>query len=518
MYVRRIWVAWALFLLVGGTISSTAMYGLYYRSHRYRLNVQRELTAFFGLPTDVASIEPHGFSAQRLTDTQMWLPDRRARIFYSPRVIWDTDGGDQEGAVLRIDDAVLTIGSQAWQREDYMRVLRASLLHNFSEFDVRRVQFRHARLSWPREDFALEATGVDGEVIFDEQGRGVAELTTRSLNGTTVVEPIRIFARLDPYSPDDFIPEVTLHVPTLPLVVLGLDYVLRSRITQGSFAGRITLYQAPEGDRLELSGVAKNVRLEEWTQRLSGGPLPAIVDLTIDEAIVRDRRLERIRFSGEVRSLQADSLLARFGLPALGGELNVTVYNGQIAGEKIERLGVAGQWTGASLDALTHAVWHQHRVAGQLNARVNVFMIENNEVVTGNVDVLAEPPADQRGTIDRSLLLDLLHERLDLTLPPELTQLLPNTIEYVQMGCKLLIDTDQIRLLSVQGPAGPALMTVRVFNQNIPLLGQVDTVLPIEPILERARVQAQQVKKVLKSRFRRKAASRPHTSERNGER
>jgi len=218
---RRLLLAWGILLVTGAILGGSAAYGLYYRSDAYRRRVERAMTAFFGLPTDLEAIAPYTLKSRLLTQVEMWLPERRARVFSCPRAVWDASGRQDGGTVLHLFEPVLSIGSEEWESDDYMRVLRASLLHNFSELNIRQVQFHDCSLTWPRRDFQMRAEGVNGTVEFDQHGRGEALLTSRALNGVSVGEPIRIHARIDPADPDDFLPEVTLDVPPSRLLHWG---------------------------------------------------------------------------------------------------------------------------------------------------------------------------------------------------------------------------------------------------------------------------------------------------------
>ncbi len=495
-----------MFLLVGGAVGSTVGYGAYYRGDAYRRSVETRLATFFGLPFEVSGIQPHSFTARQLNDVTMWLPDRRDQLFHCARAIWDTAGADGvSGTAVHIYDSTVTVGSSAWQREDYKNVLRASLAHNFRQANIAQVLFHRAALRWPRPDFVLRSDDVEGTVVFEPDGSGQAKFVSYSLNGQHTSAPIQIFARLDPHH-TEFLPEVTLAVPQLPLTILGLGQMLQSPVTQGSFAGNIVLRQTAGGDSIAFKGTAHDVRLEELTQRLEGGPVAAVVNLSIDDALIRERRLERIEFNGEVRQVHVDSLLSRFGLPQIGGQLQLSVYGGRVADREIEQLRMSGEWTGGSLDKLAQAYFGRGGIQGQLRVRLNSLIVENNQVVSGNIDIIAEPPAQRAGTIERSLLIEAFQRQWGLSLPEKL---LPVNVEFVQLGVKLLIDHQRVRVLSAQGPAGPAVITARILGQNVPLLGNMDQTFDVDPVLQRARARVEQFKGVLKRQFTPRSTSAP---------
>lgn len=486
----------ALLLIVAGILGGSVAYGLYYRSDYYRRKVERALTDFFGLPTDVATVRPDTLQSRALGDVEMWLPERRARIFWSPRAVWDASANDSGGTVLHLYDSILSIGSEAWESDDYMRVLRASLLHNFSDLNIRRVEFHNASITWPRREFQIRAEGVDGRVDFDDQGHGQAVLVTHSLNGIRVDDPIRIRARIDPSNEEDFLPEVALEVPPLPLPSLGLSEALGAEVTQGSFAGRIVLEQTPDGDVVELHGLAEQIRLEEITGRLRGGPLSGLVDLTIHRAVIRGEELEHLRFNAEARDLQVDALLTRFGLPAIGGVVNLQVLNGLIVGQHVQTLSLAGHWRGGRLAGLSELILGTPSIDGDLDVRISSMVIRDDQLASGHLDISAYPPSGKAGTIERALLLDLLERYVGIRVPPMLAGMLPESVEFVRAEAKLLIDGQTLQVLTIpRVDGGGAIFTVRVGGREVPLVRSIDRVFDLSPLLDRARDEAKEWKK-----------------------
>lgn len=502
----RINLAISIFAAAAGILGGTYGYGAYYRGEHYRHRVEAALTKFFGLPTTVGAIEPHTLRSRVLSDVEMYLPDHRARIFWCPRAIWDAATAEGiDGTTLRLHESVLTVGSEHWESEDYMRVLRASLLHNFSDLDIDRVEFINATLTWPRKDFRLRVNGMNGRIDFDEHNRGVAELSSRSLNGIAVTEPIRIRALIDPGSDQDFLPEVTLEVPPLPLAGLGLNSVLGSPVTQGSFAGKVTLHQSPQGDTIELKGLAQGVRLDELTHGLAGGPLTGTVDLTIHEAIIREQHLERLRFNGEIRGLNVDPLLERYNLPAIGGQVDLQLLNGLIEDENLLTLVVSGDWRQGSLGVLTRYLLGAP-IEGRLSVRIHSLVVQEGQLASGNIDLTALPPKGQAGHIDRDLLLGLLEKHLKVKVPQMLASLIPESIEYVRGEAKLLIDGTTLQMLNLARPTGEAILTIRVGGQELPLVPSIDQTFNLAPMIERARQRAIDWRDRL-----RQPATQPHT-------
>ncbi len=479
MTARRIIWAWIVFLGVVGLVGATIGYGVYHRSDRYRRQVELGLSVFFGLPVDVAMVRPHSFTARSLSGLAVWLPDRRDRVFHAPRVLWG-HCAEGEGSRIEVQGGEWVIGSEAWYPEDYTRVLRASLRHDFRRYNVREICLADSRITWPRPDFRITADKVDGEVRFHDDGSGQAELSCTVLNGRPVTEPIRIQARLDPAA-EEFLPEVTLVVPPLPLPALGLDGLLTSRITQGSFAGRIRFRQLANGDELQLAGRLADIRLEELTARLPGGAVTARVDLDVDDAVVRGRRLVLLDFRGQVQDLDVDALLAQRGMPAVGGRVRLDLHGGRVSGRGIELLSASGEWRGASLPVVSRALLGEPPLPGRFDLRISSLAVQNNELTSADLELTAMPSGPGPGIIPRSLLVEAL-ARLNVTLP---AAMLPEQIEYVHAGARILADREQIRVLAGKGPAGPAMVTVRIFGRNLPLMGGTHLTFEVEPLRQR---------------------------------
>jgi hypothetical protein len=483
-------IAYLVCLLILGVNGGLLGYALYYRSDTYRRSVEADLTDFFGLPIEIAWIEPHSFSARKLMHVQAWLPDRRAKIFECREAIWDSSGTESGvGTRLTVRDSSLTVGSAEWQQGDYMRVLRASLQHDFSALNVQEVALQNAKIHWPQRGFDLRAEGVNGLLALAEDGTGLIDLTTRRINAVEVTEPIQIHARIDPSREDAFIPEVILDTPRLSLASLELGALLASEISQGWFEGRIELSQYPGGQAIRVLGEAGDLQLAEWTAGFGGSTVPGIVDVKINEAIIRQNNLESLSFEGSLRDLQPDPLMLTMGGPPIGGKLFLRIYGGRWSRSGIDELRLNGHWQNGSVKEALSALLGPVETEGDLDVRINAIVIEDNELVSGNVDLVATPRSGRRGYITKDLLVRVLRDQLGLNFP---TAFLPARIEYLHAGAKLLVDHEQLRLLSLKGPRGEALITLRLLDRPFALLEGIDERFDLRPLLDlqRARLQA----------------------------
>lgn len=501
MRPRRIIAALLVFLLVGGLVGGTLAYGIYYRSDRYRSNVQQHLSDFFGLPTAIAGIEPHTFSSRRLMGVRMWLPERRALIFQSPHIVWlENHDPDDGGVRIDIYDADLTIDSVSWQREDYARVLRASLAHNFGQLDIREVRYHDARIVWARHDVRLVAEGVQGILRFQTDGRGQGHFTCHRLNGASVTEPVQITAAIDPHT-SELLPDVVLLLPRLALKELDLNSLLASEITQGTFAGKVQLRQTEGAAEVEISGAADDILLQEFTSRVPHGPYPAKVDLTIERILLRDSDLVALKFNGEFRDIDVNPILAQWGLPRIGGSANLTIHNGRFADNRLIWLLAEGEWSDASVEQLATALLQRGGINGRLRVTLNDLKLDHRGIAGGDVNLLVIPEPGQKGHIDRDLLAELLEKALGFTLPEMLRRWFPQRMEYVQIGAHLLILPDHIQVRAAEGPEGPAIITARMQERNIPLLGDLNVAIPTHQWIQRIKERANELESQVRQRL-----------------
>src|SRR5690606_38590019 len=124
--------------------------------------------------------------------------------------------------------------------------------------------------------------------------------------------------------------------------------------------------------------------LEELTRRLQGGPVAAEGDLVIESGLVRGRELDHLYFRGEVRRLGMASVLARFGLPGIGGSVGLKVDGGRIENATLQRLWVTGEWFDGSLQALARALLGRDTIQGQLRVKVNSLTVQGEQILSGD--------------------------------------------------------------------------------------------------------------------------------------
>ncbi len=486
----------------------TAAYGLYFRTATYRHRVEAELTDFFQLPTEVGRVEPHTLRSRVFRDVRIWLPGRRDRVFDCPTAIWRQAGrGKMPDLYLELNGGMLTIGSEQWLPEDYRRVLRAAFTKNLADVNLREVQFHGVDLAWPRGRTRLTAENVTGRIVFDEHHRGEATLVARSLNGFAVGEPIHIRANVRP-TEDEFLPEVRLTVPTLPIAVLQLDGVLNAPVRSGRFSGTIAYRQEGTAETVRIAGQADGLELGELTSRAPFGPVEGRLSLRIDEASVAGSppSLVSVRLGGRLDGLDLGPLARRAGYPEIHGRAGIVVHQAQFEGRHIRELSAGGWVDGVGLREITRRLGIGV-IHGDLSVRVNALRILENEIALLDADVDIRPPKDAAGTIDRRVLLETFKRLVGLRLPE---QILPEQVEYSRMGATVRANRGRLRLLGRVGPGGAAMIVLRLLQQEIPVPPPSET-FSIQTTLDQIQARARDVNLDTLKRWWRTPASVPAT-------
>lgn len=482
MTSRDRWIqATAATALITALVGGTAGYGLRFRTDTYRRDLEQRLSLFFQLPTEVGRVEPHTLHSRVFRDVRIWLPDRRDRVFDCPLAIWtQAPGGRASGLQLDLVGGTLSIGSEQWLPEDYRRVLRAAFTRNLADLDLRLVRFQGVDFAWPRRGARLTAEHVTGQVVFDGQRRGEAMLVASSLNGVRVAEPVHIFALVRPEE-DDFLPEVRLTVPKLPIATLQLDQPLRAPVHSGRFEGTIVYRQHGEAETVHVSGRAEGLALRELTAGAPFGPIDGWLQLRIEDSTIAGSPpvLESIRLSGQLDDLAIGPLLQRAGYRGVDGRAAVRIDQLHLQGSQVRELSAGGRLGGVSLEPLTGALG-RGVIRGDLSVLLNSLRITDDQIATLDADLQVRPPRNSPGTIDREMLLNTFTRLIGVSLPE---QILPEKIEYAQIGAKLLANRGRLRVLGRVGPHGRAILVLRLLGQEVPVPPPTET-FSIQPVLD----------------------------------
>ncbi len=472
---------------VGGPLSATLGYGLYLRSDRYRSVLERDVSALLELPVSLGRVRTMTAHSRAFFDIQVALPARQATIFRCDKAVWyDETQNGQPRFALDLIDGWLLVGTHQWAEADYQAMLRSGLGRDFAALALRRIHLDGIDLEWQHPDVTLTVREAVGEMLFDDDGTGRAALRANNLNEHPVTEPIKIIAHFTPGAGLRF-HEAVLDLPPIPFRNLGLERLLRSNVEHGTFRGQLGYRETADGPVIELSGSVDEARLEELTEPIIGGPFHGGVNVVVDRAVFRNRRLERLRFRGRIDDLRLAELVPMLRNSPLESKVQLRVHQADLTGRTVDYLSATGQATDLSLENVTRLIG-RGIITGRLRVDIRSLLVVDDRLQRAEVDLMAVPPDDAPGTIDRPLLQWAGQELVGLNLSP----VLPERIEYAKLGVRLVIDGEQLRVLGTHGADGRTILTIRVFGREVPLVGELDRTFEVGPLVSRVRERLEQ--------------------------
>lgn len=480
--------AWtACVLVIGGSLVVHLGLALYLRSDAYLARVAHHVGDYFKMPCDMARVVRMTYASTGFDGVQIWLPDRRDRVFHCERAVWTMLSGAEAGRVdLDLLRGTLALGTDKWRLEDYRQVLESGLRHDFD--DIRRVRLEDFAITFRRKALLVSADRATGTIRFETGDLGIADLQAYVFNGSPVHEPIRIHARFLPHG-QALIDEMILEIPAVPLAGLKLDEAVGSPVTRGHFAGRLEYREANPQPRVTLEGRLSDVDLSELTKRLPGGPLHGTAEVTLERAELEGTLPTRVRGRARLSDVVLDDIGRAFGLQRLSGRAELNIADAEIDTRQIKRLVINGRVGDAELIDVLRPLG-RGEATGRLTIVVNALRIENDRIVAADIDIAAAPLPGQTATIDRDLLLSAAERVAGFSWPSALPKrLLPEKIEYAQFGLRLLVSDNQLRVLGTHGTDGETILTIRVLGREFGLVkqwpGSIDLTPWVDELLSR---------------------------------
>jgi hypothetical protein len=465
--IRKILLA--ITLIIGlGSLGASLAYGWYLRSDMYREGLEARVSEYLGLPVRIGYVRPLALDSLAPGDVRAYLPGREEPIFHCEQAIWRDRREDGEtGHSLKLKRGRLTLGSraQSWHGPDYQQLLTSSLGHDFSDLELEYVHLSEMDIEVIRSRWDLRIDDASGQVLFGfDDGLARAELATNSINGHGVNEPIRVSADFTPGT-DLNLREVRLRVPRMPLAALKLDSLLHSTITQGSFAGSVT-YREGASYSIDVSGVADELRLDEITGSLGDLAVGGRLDhIAVESVRFADGELRHVEFNGRLSALPLADVADLLALPSIEGCLSLRVEHAQIVNGGLAHLAATGAIDEVDLGLLTEALGLGD-VAGTLAIDLQDVTIVNDQLVSARIEVIAGPSPGRLTTIDRQVVIELARRYLGL----ELTNLPFEELEFVKLGALLVIDGQDLRVLSPFDDGAQILLSVRLFGREVPII------------------------------------------------
>lgn len=484
MQTRRKVLALLAAILVGGSLAWTTGYGLRLRSDSHRKRVEDRLTQFFQLPCAVGRIRGHTFASRMFNDVEVWLPDRRDRVFSCERAIWweGRNGGEASNG-LELINGSLVLGTDRWARDDYRQVFQSGLAHNFEELDLSTVEMSNFRIIFDRGGISIHCGETSGTIDMSKPGDGVAHLVAYELGGSRVSQGVRIEARFLPRNGVE-ISEFVLALPEVPIACIGLAPVIGPVNAHGRFAGRVRYNRNGEEATLRLDGTIEDADLADWGSLLPGVPIAGRFSMAVHEARITQETITHFRGRGRIADLTLDSLAPLLGRATIAGTATLNVDSIDLALGHINRLRVEGAITDLLLEQWLE-LWGRGGATGRLAVRINNLDFADERIRSADIEISAIPPPGQPGKIDRDVLLAAAEGAFDFTWPESLPRtLLPDDVEYTRLGMRLLVQDNKMRVLGTHGVNGDAILTISIFGAPIPIVKEQKHTIDLGPYLE----------------------------------
>lgn len=493
MQTVRVGLAAACGVVLIGSLGATAGYAWYLRSDRYRLACAAALSQSLGLPSDIGAVVPRSRRARQFNDITIWLRERRDEVFMCRRALLvQTPGRENPGAYeIHLTRGTCEISSRTWLREDYRGVVESGLRPGFAPGGPRRVRFNQMNLLFERGDFHLSLGQAAGDVSFDSPELGRAHLLCRTLNGHPCDEPVFLQARFSPRAGGIRIDRLELRVPRLPLHILN-DAAVRTGsvsplpratpgnetsstlplpLRSGEFSGELTYEEHDGGQRLVLAGRCFDLDLAQctplWLKRPWSGRCP---ELELHELCVENGAPVRLAFRGVLSDLSLSEVLQTWSIDAAGGRATLRIGEAELSERGIDRLVASGECTGVAIESLTARLGHG-RMSGTLRIVIDDLVIENNRLMRFDALLKVEDAGAQPNWIEAGLLREIVRQTLKVNLP----DILPERIEYTQLGVRLQVRDEELYVFGTHGPGRKVILTARLFERDVPLLFEPDS-------------------------------------------
>lgn len=486
--LSRRYIALALLALASaGSLAVSGGYAWYLRSPGYRARVAADLSGVLGLPADIGGVVPRSRLVRQFLDVRVWLPDRRdvALRCTEAAVVRRPTAQNPQAYELELNGGTCEISTRTWLRGDYRQIVESGLRPGFSPDGPEEVSFAQMNVRVIRDGFEMVLNNASGTVEFRDAHVGHAVAFCHDFNGYLARDPIMLTATFSPLVEGVRVDQVELTVPRLPLGTLKLDGFVGAPVSSGAFLGRLR-YSESGGRRLSIAGRCFDVALEEWTGRYFPAPLHGRCDeLELLEFSFEERTPTRLRFRGVVNDLVIGEVLAPLGLAAVGGRTTLRVREADLSPIGIERLIATGRSDGIALEPLT-AHLGLGRMSGVAQLAIGDLTIEQNRLrsLSAALRVVSDDPTPR--WIEGQLLREVVKRVLAFELPP----MLPERIEYSELGVRLEVQDEVLRVFGTHGEGDRTILTVRLLGRDVALISEPRDPIDLAPQLDRLRALA----------------------------
>ena len=470
MRTLRVVLITSLAALTFGSLAATLGYARYLRSAAYRDHCAATVGASLGLPCDIGQVVPRSWTAREFDDVTVWLPGRRGKALACKRAVvhYTPEPDNAEAYELDLFGGACEISTRTWLREDYRRVIESGLRPGFDEEGPRRVRFASMELHFRHEDFRAALSDAHGVVVFADPNQGWAAIECSALNGYVADEPAKVDAQFSPRSRGVQLDLVQLSVPTLPLDVLNLHLAGRDGLHSGMFNGSLEYSESGAVSELRVSGTCFDLSLAECTEGLVPKPWQGCCpEIELQELLVVNKQPQRLRFRGVMNGVVLGDICAPWHLDEIGGMMTLRVREAELSPKGIERLRAAGECANVSLERLTERLG-MGVMSGNARLTIDNLEIEQNHIVALSAELSIDPQDDTPYWIEGRLVTELISRALNVRVPP----LLPERIEYTQLGLRLEIENEILNVYGTHGDRERTILTARMNGQDFPLIVQ----------------------------------------------
>ena len=475
-------------LVLLGSLATTGGYAWYLRSAGYRQACVAYLSECLELPSDIGRVVPRSRRSREFDDVVVWLPDRRDRALYCRRalVVETPQPHDPAAYEIQLVGGTGEISTRTWLRSDYRVMVESGLRPGFAPGGPQRVTFSEMDLSFDHDGFQAALRHAGGLVWFEGTERGYAKVHCREFNGYTCTEPVFLQAAFAPHHQGIRVDRLELIVPRLPLAIVGLRGLFGPDVRAGTFNGRLLYEERDDGRSVTVSGECLELNLRECTTGLTPRPWRGrCPEITLNELRVHNDRPVRLRFAGVLTGVMLGDILATWGLGEVGGQFALRVGNAELSPAGIERFVASGQCSDLSLETLTQALgWG--RMTGNLRVVIDDLTIENNHLKSLDATMIVDDAVQQPNWIEGKLLRELISRTLEVDLP----DVLPERIEYTQLGVKLDVRDEVLHVFGTHGPREKTILTVRLAELEMPLIREPEQPFDLSGWFDKLRAQA----------------------------
>lgn len=482
-------------LVTVATVGSLAVivgYGWYLRSGLYRARCAAALSAAIGLPADIGRVAPRSLWARDFYDITVWLPQRRGRALHCERAtlskLPDNERGDMAVGAYEIamTGGGCEISARTWLADDYRGVFASGLRSGFSPDGPRRVTFGDMDVVLRKNGLQAQFHDAAGYVDFADPLRAHASIVSRRLNDHATAHPVHLAAEIVPWDDGVRIERLELVLPEVPLEALHLADMIGLPVCSGSFHGQVAYTEHDGGATLTLAGACTGLELPEVTRGLVETPWRGRCErVTLHELRVENGVPTRLRFAGRLAGVHLDDVLPGLGLPDAGEAIvDLDVGVAHIERDRIVRLVASGRARDLSLERLTSALG-RGTMSGRVQLRITDLTIEDNRLSSLDAVVRVEP-SERQNWIESDLLEFVVWQVLKVDLPP----ILPERLEYSELGVRLEVRDEQLVVYGTHGVGGRTILTARLFGADVPLVSEPRGAFDLRPWLDRLRAMA----------------------------